>query len=130
MRRSGAGQANRLLATLVVAGCVAACIERGTVSGKAPERITRELPENAPVAKKPLDELYKEHEDKSDAGDPKVEKTDPAEMRIGVDATHVFHRASCVLLKDVPVAQQVRFTSRWDALDGGYRPCDECKAAR
>jgi hypothetical protein len=126
MNRSCRRQATRLLLILAVTGCV----ETGTVSGKPPERLTRDLPTDAPAVKPPLADLYKAHEDKADAGGAKVEKTDPAELRIGVDATHVFHCASCPLLKDVPVAQQVRFTTRWDALDGGFRPCEECKAGR
>jgi len=109
---------------------VTGCVEFGEVSGKPPERLTRDLPTDGPAKKAPLADLYKEHENKADAGTAKVEKTNAADLRVGVDSTHVFHRASCLLLKDVPVAQQVRFTTRWDALDGGYRPCDECKADR
>lgn len=109
---------------------LAGCVETGGVSGKPPERLTREVPHDAAAVKPPLTDLYKTHENKADKGDAKVEKTDAADMRIGVDSTHVFHRTTCPLLKDVPVAQQIRFTSRWDALDGGYRPCEECKASR
>jgi len=100
------------------------------VSGKPPERVTRELPTAAPEEKPALAELYRQRQNKADSGDAKVEQTDATDLRIGVDATHVFHRAGCPLLAGVPVAQQVRFTSQWDALDGGYRPCEECKATR
>ena len=109
---------------------LAGCVETGSVSGKPPERVTRELPNEGPVVKPPLSELYKQHANKSEKGDSKIEKTDPADMRVGVASTHFFHRTSCLQLKEVPVAEQVRFTSRWDALDGGFRPCEECKSDR
>ena len=100
------------------------------MSGKPPERLTRELPEASAEEKPALAELYRKRQNQAGTGEAKVEQADPSELRIGVDATHVFHRAGCPLMADVPVAQQVRFTSRWDALDGGYRPCEECKAGR
>lgn len=103
----------------------------GPESGKAPQRPTREIPVlKAQPDKQSRTDLYKSKQNQADAGDSKVEETERAEMRVGVDDTHVFHRTECLVLKDVPVAHQVRFTSRWDALDGGYRPCEECKAAQ
>src|SRR5262249_54001669 len=126
MAGSGARQATRLALLLALAGCV----ESGRVSGHEPDRVTRELPRPAPDEKASATDRYKAHEESAAAGGAKVEKTDPGELRIGVASTHVFHRADCPLLRGVPVAEQVRFTTRWDALDGGYRPCEDCKAVK
>ena len=105
-------------------------METGRVSGHEPERLTKELPHTPPGETSTTEDRYKAHEDGATAGGSKVERTDPAALRIGVASTHVFHRSDCPLLKGVAVAEQVRFTSQWDALDGGYRPCDECKAMK
>jgi hypothetical protein len=118
-------QVTRLACVLVMA----ACTHDTVVSGKVPERITRDL-HSTPVGAKDRGELYKQRQADASAAGSRVEQTDPADARIGVASTHEFHMPGCSRLKDVPVADQVRFTSKWDGLDAGYRPCDECKALR
>ena len=49
---------------------------------------------------------------------------------IGVGLDHRFHEPGCAVLTDVPRADQVIFVSVFDALDGGYDPCDVCTPGR
>lgn len=58
---------------------------------------------------------------------PTVETVDAADARAGVVTTRVFHAMDCSLLKGMPTADQIRFTSKWDALDTGYSPCELCR---
>lgn len=119
-------QLTRLACVLLIAGCT----HDPVVSGKVPERVTKELPHEAPAAAKDRTALYKQRDAEASKTEPHVEKVEAADARIGVASTHEFHVPGCPRLKDVPVADQVRFTSKWDGLDAGYRPCDECKAVR
>lgn len=52
--------------------------------------------------------------------------SDPS--RIGVVATHKFHRPGCPDLEGVPPGGQSQFRSCWDAINGDYAPCTRCAA--
>ena len=91
--------------------------------------MTRERDEFATKAKKPdRQKTYDEREERAKAREAAVEKVDPAEARIGVAGTHVFHVPNCPLLQDVPAGDRIQFTSKWDGVDAAYKPCPECRA--
>ncbi len=98
------------------------------VSGRPPERLTRERPENAVVAAGKREAAYDARTKQESERAPSVAKTEASQARIGVAATRVFHRPDCPLLKDVPATERIQFTSPWDGLDANYRPCETCRA--
>jgi hypothetical protein len=114
-----------VIRTALLALC-AGCAGGAAISGNAPERPTRERAESSSV---PVDRraLYAQQSNAAAKRGPTVETTDPAKAVVGVAATHRYHRPGCALLKDVPIADQVQFTSPWDGLDGGYQPCETCR---
>ena len=122
----GRRETTALLSILLAAGCA----QPATVSGPPPERTTRDLPHDGIVAApKNRMALYKHKQNEELTGAPKVEKVDVTQARVGIAATHRFHRPDCALMKGVPATEQVRFTSMWEALDADYQPCDVCKSA-
>ena len=125
-------QGTRLAVLLLLAGC----IEAASVVGNAPQNPTRELPHDGSDAAKSgktassRSDQYRRHQNEADAAGPRVVEVDPEQARIGVASTRDFHAAGCRRLDGIPTAEQIRFTTRWDALDTGYRPCDDCRAMR
>ena len=114
----------RLLAALLLA----ACAPTNAVVGRAPESPTREPSHDAAPtdSAKRAKDIYRRRQNEADAAGPRVVEVDPATMCIGTVTTHRFHRPSCALVKGVPTAEQIRFTTAWDALNNNYRPCEEC----
>jgi len=41
-------------------------------------------------------------------------------------STKVYHKASCVMIKDACPCDIVKFTTAKDAEKAGYKPCDKC----
>jgi hypothetical protein len=111
----------------------AACVSPpAMVTGKPPER-TRERQTGAPAVQAPTrKELYDKRTDaeKSAAEMPGFERADPSLARVGAARTHEFHKPDCPVLKDVPDAERLRFTTPWESVDAGFRPCDECRPIR
>ena len=66
----------------------------------------------------------------STAGDGAGQAVDETVQRVGVADTRLFHRGDCRLLADVERARRVLFVHAYDALDGGYAPCDDCAPLR
>ena len=127
------GRAGSFLFALCLCGSCAN--EAARTVGHIPENPTRAR-SNAPggsvapaaPAKPTRADLIAKHDTKT--REPTVEAVDPADARIGVATTHLFHKARCKALEGVPVADQVRFTSSWDGLDSGYSPCELCRASK
>lgn len=119
----------RLLALLVLA----ACAPSNRVSGPEPEATTRAIPHagDSPSTKKATaKDLYVKRQNEADAAGPRVVETPEAAQRVGTVLTHRFHRVDCKRLAGVPTAEQIRFTTSYDALDNGYRPCEDCAPMR
>lgn len=96
--------------------------------GKAPETEPEELPRRAGRTNADRAADIRRHENEAAAGGPTVEDVHKDEPRIGVAATQEFHKAGCSRLANVPPAEQVQFTSKWEAVDARYSPCKECGA--
>lgn len=105
----------------------AACTTSREV-GKAPETTPEELPGHQTPTDAERMEMLKRHENAAEAGQPKVEEVKKDEPRIGVAATHEFHKPGCSRLANVPQAEQIQFASPWEAVDARYMPCKECGA--
>lgn len=114
---------------LVLLGA-AACAPTQTVVGRAPENTTRETPRATGSASESRKNSYARRQNEADVGGPRVVEVDAAGNRIGTAATKRFHRSGCEKLAGVPTAEQVRFISSYDALDNGYRPCEDCQPIR
>jgi len=106
----------------------AACSTSGRVVGNAPETEPEELPHGARRTNADRAADIRRHENETEAGGPTVEEVRHDEPRIGVAATHEFHKAGCSRLANVTPAEQVQFTSKWEAVDARYSPCKECGA--
>ncbi|MBS1767935.1 MAG: hypothetical protein JST05_11115 [Acidobacteria bacterium] len=46
---------------------------------------------------------------------------------IGDSATKTFHLASCAHVADIKADAKVAFTRREEAVQAGYKPCEDCK---
>ena len=46
---------------------------------------------------------------------------------VGDSATKTFHRASCAHVADIKADAKVAFTRREEAVQAGYKPCEDCK---
>ena len=47
---------------------------------------------------------------------------------VGCTATKIFHRPSCKMVKAIEEAgTKVTFTTRAEAIQAGYKPCEDCK---
>lgn len=46
---------------------------------------------------------------------------------IGDSATKTFHRADCAHVADIKADAKVAFTRRVEAVQAGYKPCEDCK---
>jgi len=112
---------------LAILLAAAACTTSQHVVGSTPEK-TPEEPGSHPVrSEADRAEKIRQYDEASAAGGPRVEQPKRDEPRIGVAATHVFHRPDCKLLDGIPDAERVRFTSPWDAVDSRYVPCPDCR---
>lgn len=108
----------------------AACAGPAKQSGRAPENPTRDPSHDPRTSNAARAAEIARRESVAGLREPTVEAVDPAVARVGVVTTHTFHVAECTLLKGVPTADQIRFTSKWDALDTGYMPCDLCRSQK
>ena len=123
----------RNLTAVTIFLALVGCAERSAATGKAPENIPREHGDATSAGKptKPDRETaIQQHEIEQRLHGDTVEKAAPSQARIGVAATHMFHRPECPMLKDVPASEQMRFTSPFDAVDAGYTPCRSCNPMR
>jgi len=118
----------RELTSFALLFALVGCSERTVSAGKRPENPTRELEASQPPKKPDRQAAYDEREERLKAREAAVERPATSEARIGVVATKRFHRSDCPLLKDVPTAEQIRFTSLWDGIDAGFSPCNDCRA--
>ncbi len=46
---------------------------------------------------------------------------------VGDSATKTFHRADCAHVADIKADAKVSFTRREEAVQAGYKPCEDCK---
>ncbi|MBS1767090.1 MAG: hypothetical protein JST05_06780 [Acidobacteria bacterium] len=46
---------------------------------------------------------------------------------VGDSSTKTFHRASCAHVADIKADAKVSFTRRAEAVQAGYKPCEDCK---
>jgi hypothetical protein len=46
---------------------------------------------------------------------------------VGDSATKTFHRADCAHVADIKAESKVSFTRRAEAVQAGYKPCEDCK---
>jgi hypothetical protein len=107
----------------------AGCVHDASVTGRAPENPTRERPNTVAAKPRKRADVYADREAAEKAGEKaEFERADPALARIGVASTRVMHRKNCPALEGVPSSEQVPFTSKFDAFDEGYRPCEDCRS--
>ena len=106
---------------VLAAAALASCAHESSVSGRPPESVPREASHEPGPSR---ESLYRQRE--LTEGGPKVEKVEAGLAVIGVAAGRTFHRPGCGKLKGVTVAEQVQFTSSWQAYDAGYASCEEC----
>jgi hypothetical protein len=121
----------QLIAALAILA-LAACAERSVHSGRVPENLTREHLQEKPATERKPDRqtAYDLRMTETVGRDPTVENPEAAQARVGVAGTHVFHRLDCEIVKDVPAADLVRFTSPWDGVDAQFSPCEHCHAMK
>jgi PBP1b-binding outer membrane lipoprotein LpoB len=115
--------------TTAIALCLIAgsCVGPAKQSGRAPENPTVEPSHEAKATAASRAAAMARRDSETGLRQPTVETVDPAVARIGVVTTRTYHTTDCSLLKGVPTADQIRFTSKWDALDTGYAPCELCR---
>lgn len=94
--------------------------------GKAPEREPDEAPRRGGRSDAERLAAIRRHESAAAEAEPKVEEVRRDEPRIGVAATHEFHKPDCSRLAGIATAEQIRFASPWEAIDARYSPCKEC----
>ena len=94
--------------------------------GNAPETEPDQAPRGHARTGAEREAAIRRHEQAAEVAEPKVEEVRPDEPRIGLPATHEFHTPGCSRLAGVAPAEQIRFTSPWEAIDAHYSPCKEC----
>lgn len=117
-----------IAAALVLAA--AACATQRKEVGKAPENPTT-ASRHTPPGSEPRGSSLGDVQQRIEAhgpGDSRVEVVDPAEVRIGAATSKTFHRTGCKALEGVSSAEQLRFTSRFEAYDAGYAACGVCNS--
>jgi hypothetical protein len=119
MRRSPAP-----LIALVLGLPLAACEAPTQHTGNRPMGTRREAPLGPETPLGERVEAYNRRQEALEAE--RARRISEETQRIGVGSTRRFHRPGCAQLESAPRADQVIFVSSFDALDGGYGPCDVC----
>lgn len=119
---SGAPARSRTLALLcVLAFAAAGCDSPPREVGRPPEgELRRDETLDERIARERRERAAERGTSVPDPG------TDPE--RIGVRATHKFHRRGCAELAKTAADGQETFRSSWDAINNDYAPCTVCKA--